>query len=431
MKILLIQAWRAQESALRNRFSGLIAYSSLTLAVLISLIPDGMFETVDVVDEYSQKVEYDRQKYDLVLISFDTSSAVSAYRHCDSFRRRGAYVAVGGYHATALPEEAAKHCDTVLSGPAEHILPAFLHDFAAGHPKAFYRDADVSATEYRFPARDQITKKGKQRTPAVIANRGCINNCNYCSMRTMWKSDPRPVDDVIREIKSLHTKTLVFYDPNFFADRDYAIRLMKRLRPLKILWACTATADIGLDHELMDLAYQSGCRGFVLGLESLNAEALTHVRKRFREPDRYQKIVSNIHSHGIAVQACFVLGFDDDCEADLLALPERIRQIGADLCKFSILTPYPGTKIYAQYEKEGRILSKNWDLYNQHHTVIRHPHISPKRLDAIYRDVWKRAFSWRAVLGRVLHSPCRGYVRLVLLGANIGFKFVGIEHSYR
>ena len=373
MRVLLIQAWKSQETAMRSRFSSMIAYSSLTLAVLIALIPDGMFETIDVIDEYSQKVDYNAKKYELVLISFDTSSAVSAYRHCDAFRARGSYVAVGGYHATALPEEAAVHCDTVLSGPAEHILPAFLRDFAAGHPKPFYRDANVSAADYPLPRREKITKKGKQRTPAVIANRGCINNCKYCSMRTMWRSDPRPIDDVIREIRSLHTKTLVFYDPNFFADRDYAIALMRRLKPLRILWACTATADIGLDHPMMALAYECGCRGFVLGLESLNPEALTNVRKRFREPDRYQKIIANIHQHKIAVQGCFVLGFDDDTEAQLLALPERVRALGLDLCKFSILTPYPGTAVYREYDRDGRILSKNWDLYNQHHTVIRHP----------------------------------------------------------
>jgi radical SAM superfamily enzyme YgiQ (UPF0313 family) len=189
-------------------------------------------------------------------------------------------------------------------------------------------------------------------------------------MRTMWKSDPRPVEQVVEEIRSLHTKTVVFYDPNFFGKRDYAMALMKAMEPLHILWASDATADFGYDHELMELAYRSGCRGVVIGLESLNAQSLSGVNKRFFETDKYEEIIRNIHSHGIAVNGCFVLGFDSDTEEELLDIPARVERLGLDLCKFAILTPYPGTGVYRQMDREGRITSKNWDLYNQHHTPL-------------------------------------------------------------
>ena len=60
-----------------------------------------------MIDENSQKVSYDKQHYDVVMLTFDTSSSLSAYRHCDEFRKRGSYIVCGGYHATALPEEVA------------------------------------------------------------------------------------------------------------------------------------------------------------------------------------------------------------------------------------------------------------------------------------------------------------------------------------
>lgn len=432
MKLLLIHAWNSNEVSYRGKFSGLLSYSSLTLAVIYSLIPEGVFERIDIVDENSQKVDHDKEHYDIVMISFETSSAVSAYRHCIAFRKRGSYVVCGGYHATALPDEAAKYCDTVIVGPAEISIPEFIRDFTAGKPKPRYCNFNVCAAKFPIPARDRITMRKKLRIPGIIANRGCANACKYCAMRTMWKSDPRPVKSVINEIRSLKSKMVIFYDPNFFGDREYAMALMKAMKPLKILWACNATADLGHDHELMDMAYKSGCRGVLIGLESLNSSSLRSVGKKYRDTDKYKEIIDNIHSHGIAVNGCFVLGFDSDTEEELLALPERVDRLGLDLCRFAILTPYPGTRLFTELERDGRITTKKWSIYNQHHTVFRPKNISAERLDRIFRQVWKDAYSWKRVLRRTFTSPWRKkpYV-FILLGANIGFKFLGIDKKYK
>lgn len=426
MKLLLIHAWNARERSYRGAFSNLFSYSSLTLAAICALIPEGMFEQVDVIDENSQKVQYDRTQYDLVMISFETSSSITAYGHCAQFRKRGAYVVCGGYHATALPDEVAEHCDTVIQGPAEHSIPAFLSDFAKGCPKPRYCDFDVCAAEFPLPVRDKITKRKKLRIPGIVANRGCMNACKYCSMRMMWRNDPRPVEQVVEEIRALGSKMVIFYDPNFFGNREYVLALMKALKPLKILWASNATADFGYDHVLMQAAYDSGCRGVLIGLESMNTQSLSGVGKQFYETDRYQEIIANIHSHGIAVNGCFVLGFDHDTEEELLALPERVERLGLDLCRFAILTPYPGTKQFEEYEKNGRILTKEWDRYTQHHAVFEPAQITTERLEEIYRTVWKKAYTWRRVFRRAWRSPWRGKLYYwILLGANIGFKFLG------
>jgi len=428
MKLLMIHAWNEFETSYRGRFSNLLSYPSLTLAVIYSLIPKGVFEKIDVIDENSQCVDYDKDKYDVVMLSFETSSSLTAYKHCEQFKKRGSYVVCGGYHATALPEEVLQHCDTVICGPAEKSIPEFISDYINGHPKQLYRNYDVCAADFPIPARDKITKRKKLKIPAVVANRGCANCCKYCSMRTMWKSCPRPVQNVIDELKELEAKMVIFYDPNFFGDRDYAMALMSELKKLKILWASNATADFGYDHELMQAAYESGCRGVLIGLESLNSQSLTGVGKRFRETDKYKEIIANIHSHGMAVNGCFVLGFDSDTEEELLALPERVDKLGLDLCRFAVLTPYPGTKLYDEYEASGRIITKEWSRYNQHNAVFRPVNMTPERLNEIYRKVWKEAYSWKRLLKRTFTSPWRknGYV-FILLGANIGFKFLGID----
>lgn len=428
----MIHAWNSEETSYRGKFSNLLSYPSLTLAALYPLIPEGAFEKIDVVDENSQRVDYDSEHYDLIMITFETSSAFSAYRHCDEFRKRGSYIVCGGYHATALPDEVAEHCDTVIMGPGEISVPEFIGDFIAGTPKPRYCNFNVCAAEFPIPARDKITNRKKLKIPAMTANRGCGNVCKYCSMRTMWKSDPRPIENVINEIRSLKTKLLIFYDPNFFADREYAMALMEAMKPLKILWASNATADFGYDHELMQAAYESGCRGVLIGLESLNQSSLKSVGKRFRETDKYKEIIDNIHSHGIAVNGCFVLGFDSDTEEELLALPERVDRLGLDICRFAVLTPYPGTRLFTEYERDGRLTTKDWSVYNQHNAVFRPTNMTAERLNEIYRQVWKEAYSWKRVLRRTFTSPWRknAYV-FILLGANIGFKYLGIDKKYR
>ncbi len=428
MKLLMIHAWNELDTSYRGKFSNLFSYSSLTLAVIYSLIPNGVFEKIDLIDENSQKVDYDKDIYDVVMISFDTSSSLTAYKHCEEFRKRGSYIVCGGYHATALPDEALQHCNTVICGPAEKSIPEFVADFVKGQPKQLYRNYDVCADDFSIPARDKITKRKKLKIPAIVANRGCSNYCKYCSMRTMWKSCPRPVESVVDEIKELKAKMVIFYDPNFFGNRDYAIELMTELKKIKILWVSNATADFGYDHELMQIAYESGCRGVLIGLESLNSQSLAGVGKRFHNVDKYKEIIENIHSHGIAVNGCFVLGFDSDTEEELLDLPNRVDRLGLDLCRFAILTPYPGTKLYEEYEKSGRIITKEWSRYNQHNTVFRPINMTPERLNEIFRKVSKEAYSWKRVLKRTFTSPWRknGYV-FILLGANIGFKFLEIN----
>lgn len=428
MRLLLIHVWNAKEHSYRGKFSSFLSYPSLTLAVLYSLIPKNVFEQIDIVDEHSQKVLYDKNMYDVVMISFETSSSISAYKHCQEFKKRGSYVVCGGYHATALPEEVLQHCDSVIVGPAEKTIPEFVTDYVNRCPKKIYKNYDVCATDFTVPVRDKITKHKKLKVPAIIADRGCNNCCKYCSMRTMWRSNPRPVESVIQELQELGTKMVIFYDPNFFAKRDYAIELMKAMTPLKILWVSNATADFGYDHELMQIAYESGCRGVLIGLESLNSQSLTNAAKQFRDVDKYKEVIDNIHSHGIAINGCFVLGFDSDTEEELLSLPSRVDKLGLDMCRFAILTPYPGTKLFEEYDKQSRIITKEWSQYTQNTAVFRPVHMSSERLEEIYRIVWKQSYSWKRIFKRMSISPWRKskYI-FILLGANIGFKFLGIK----
>lgn len=427
MDILMIHAWNKGMRSFRGRFSTLLTYPSLTLPTLVSLVPGDVNARVDVCDEISQQVSYDGKRYDVVAISFDTSSSSQAYAHAVRFRQRGSHVLLGGYHTSSMPEEAARYADSIIIGAGELSLPQFFRDFAAGAPQRVYDNQNVEARQFTVPARDVVKKTKYLKIPTLIADRGCDNRCKFCAISRMWRSNPRPIDHVIREMKELRSSKVIFFDPNFFGKKQYALELMGEIEKLNIKWAANATADFAYDDELLAAARGSGCKGVLVGLESFNTDSLNGVGKPFNDAGRYRDVVARIHDYGITVNGCFVLGFDSDTEEQLLSLPEQVRYLGLDLTRFAILTPLPGSEMFRELDQQNRIITRDWGRYNQQHAVFQPVHMSPERLEEIYLKVWEQAYSWKDVLARVAAAPTRDLqMKLTLLGANIGFKYLDL-----
>ncbi|MBQ7847934.1 MAG: B12-binding domain-containing radical SAM protein [Clostridia bacterium] len=406
-----------------------MTYAPLTLATLSALIPKDLDCHVEVYDEIVGDFPLKKKKYDLVAISCLTSNAPRAYALAERFKEGGAYVVMGGYHPTYMPKEALQHADTVIVGAAEYSFPEFLRDFAAGTPMQIYDKQCVKGEDLCIPDRRVIPRRKYLKYPTLIANRGCPNHCSFCVISNMWSDcTPRPVDRVIEEIKGLKSKMIVFFDPNFFGARAYSIALMRELAKLKIRWAGSATITAAFDTELMELARQSGCAGLLVGLESLSKETLKGAGKGFNRPEEYKRAIAIMQSYGISVNGCFVLGMDGDTEEQLLSLPEQINYLNLNLARFSILTPVPNSPLFHRLEKEGRILTRDWSKYNQHETVFMPTNMSPERLDELYRTVWKKTYSFKNILTRVQNIPNKSLKeKLICLGANLGFKYLGVE----
>lgn len=429
MKILLVLPWHSEDRSFRSKLSGLISYAPLALATLRALVPAEIDCTVDACDEIAGKAERFRGKYDIVAISHHTSVSKRAYELADHFRRRGSYIVMGGYHPTYMPDEALEYADTVIVGAAEYSWPQFLRDFSKGAAKRLYENRHVKGEDIPEPDRSVIPRRKYLRYPGLIANRGCPNSCEFCVISEMWRQcAPRPVDMVIEEVKKLRSKIVVFFDPNFFAVRDYAIELMRELSKLKIRWAGSATVNTAFDTELMELAKESGCAGLLVGLESLSKDSLERSNKGFNDPNRYKEAIAIMQSYGISVNGCFVLGMDGDTEELLLSLPEQVKYLNLNLTRFSILTPVPDSPLFRRLEAEGRILTREWSRYNQHNAVFIPKHMSPQRLEEIYRQVWKQSYSFKNMFTRIKNLPNSSLgEKLICIGANLGFKYLGME----
>jgi radical SAM superfamily enzyme YgiQ (UPF0313 family) len=187
-----------------------------------------------------------------------------------------------------------------------------------------------------------------------------------------------------------------------------------------VQWYGLATVLLADDLELLDLAQSSGCKGLLMGLESISPQNLRENHKTFNSPDKFVRVVERLHEHGIALQGCFVFGLDHDGPDVFRKTAEFAVQAKIDLPRFAIVTPFPNTALYKRLESEGRILTRNWELYDGQHVVFRPAKLTVEELQQGTEAAWKHAYSIRSIARRVTHSPAPWPVKL---GTNLGYRF--------
>ena len=407
MKALFILARDATYRA-HGAFTRSISYAPLSLPVLAALTPPGW--NVTLVDEGVQP-PLTEGSFDVVGVSCVAASAPRAYELAAFWKRRGAHTILGGIHPTLMPDEAARHADTIVVGFAEHCLSRFWDDHAAGHPQARYEDdlgprdgpggGDRVVLHTPRPRRDLLAKRYMSAV-GVIANHGCPHRCTFCAIgaRCRHRSLPRPVADVVDELASLKTRRVVMLDPSFTADREYALELLAAMAPLRLRWGGLATLDVADDPPLLDALARAGCIGLLVGFESVTPASLARAAKTTNAVPGFKTAVSCLHEHGIRVLGTFVAGFDDDTPDSLDQTLAVIDEIGVDLPRFGILTPFPGTPLHRTLRAQGRILTDDLRLYDETHAVFAPARMSASALESAYLRWWREAYTYRRIRAR-------------------------------
>ena len=360
---------------------------------------------------------------DLIGLTVITGTARRAYELGDHFRQRGITVVLGGPHVTLIPEDAAPHADAIVVGYAEDAWPQLLRDFAAGQLQPRYDQApELELADRPFARRELLPAHRYLTTNVFEATRGCIHNCDFCVVPTAWGRKPyqKPVAQVIADIRQHGARKLIFVDLNLIADREYARQLFTALTPLRVQWYGLATVLLADDPELLKLAERSGCKGLLMGLESISPQNLRQHHKGFNSPDKFVQVVQRLHDHGIALQGCFVFGLDHDEPDVFLKTAEFAVEARIDLPRFAIVTPFPNTPLYHRLVAEDRLLTRNWELYDGQHVVFQPARMSIEELARGTEAAWKHAYSFRSIARRIAHSPAPWPVKL---GTNLGYRF--------
>ena len=373
-------------------------FPPLGLATLAGYLNDD--DEVTLQDEHVEALDLDDEP-DLVVIQVYITSAYRAYALADHYRRKGAYIALGGLHVTSLPAEAAQHADTIFLGPGEDTWPKFLEDFRAGQPEKLYESKIRTLLGMPKIRRDLIKRHLYLVPNSIVVSRGCPHTCDFCYKEAFFAGGrtfyTQTVDDALAEIERLPGRHLYFLDDHLFGNPRFAAALFDGMKGMGRLWQAAGTVKSVLEPKLLEKAVASGLRSLFVGFETLNQTNL-------REHDKYQNLnrdytaaIRRLHEQGVMINGSFVFGMDEDDETVFARTVEWAIEQGIQTSTYHILTPYPGTGLFQRMKLQGRMTSDNWDLFDTRHVLYKPAKMSAEVLEAGYWQAYRDFYRWSSI----------------------------------
>lgn len=376
---------------------------------------------IGFIDENMQAIDFDCDA-DIIALSLMTPLALQSYSIADRFKEKGKTVILGGIHASIFPDEALQHADAVVIGEGESSWPELLSDFENGTLKAKYRQSGFSDLKDLPFARRDLLQHGSYITRSTIQlTRGCPYNCEYCSVTAFSgrKFRFRPMEQFIKEYRSLQDRFVFIVDDNIMSNRKVALELFEQLRGSKKWWGSQVPITVADDEEVLKAMAECGCKTLFIGFESLEQDNLQQMGKQFVKASKHMDRIKRIQDYGIGIQGSFIVGCDHDTAATFDNLYEFIMRSKLNAFLISVLTPFPGTLLADRLEKEGRVLTKNWSLYDMGTVVFQPKNFSPEELQSRYDELNRSLYSIRSILKRTVKPNTN---MIIFVPQNFGFR---------
>jgi radical SAM superfamily enzyme YgiQ (UPF0313 family) len=384
----------------------------LPAATLAGLTPADV--DVRFYDDRMELIPFD-EPTDLVAISVETYTAKRAYQIASEYRSRHVPVVMGGFHAMLMPDEVAQYADAVVTGEAEELWPKVIDDARHGRLQKLYKQAGRPSLENLRP--DRKIFRGKRYLPIglVEAGRGCHFKCDFCAVQTVFNATQtrRPIDRILSEIESIkHDRKLFFFvDDNITSNLEKAKEFFRALIPLNIRWVSQTSINAAHDEEFLELLVLSGCKGVLIGFESLNPANLKEMNKTFNTMrGGYERALSNLRRHHIRVYGTFIFGYDGDTPDSFAESVEFAQRNQMYIAAFNHLTPFPGTPLYSRLKSQNRLRFESWwldDQYSYNMIPFQPNAFAPEELQQQCLNARRAFYSWRSIARRGIDAVNR------------------------
>jgi radical SAM superfamily enzyme YgiQ (UPF0313 family) len=365
-------------------------------------------------------------------MSVETFTALRAYRLARQFRQRGVPVVMGGYHVTLQPDEAAAEADAIILGDAEPVWQQVLDDAWNHRLQPVYRGAARRVLAGIRPRREIFHGKHYQDLTLVEFARGCNFKCDFCSITAFHHASQnhRPAHEVAEEMAATGSRKFFIVDDNFVSQPAQARELCRALVPLHVSWVGQASIHIAHDEELLVLMARSGCKGVLIGMESLDPDNLRDMGKEWNlARGGYADSLKRFREHGLAVYGTFVFGYDNDDAGIIRKSVAFAREHRLFLAAFNHLIPFPGTPLFRRLEAEGRLLSPKWWLdpdCRVGDVVFRPRKMGPEELQALCLEARRAFYGYGSIVGRMLDRQANARSLLMMgvyLALNLSAHF--------
>jgi radical SAM superfamily enzyme YgiQ (UPF0313 family) len=358
-------------------------------------------DEISLQDEHVEEIDTTDEP-DIVVIQVYITNAFRAYQLACLYRKKGAYVCLGGLHVTSLPEEAMQYADTIFLGPGEESWPRFLKDFANGNAGRKYISMERTL-ESIPPIRRDLIKRHLYLVPnSIVVSRGCPHHCSFCYKDAFYEGGrsfyTQQVNAALAEIDRLPGRHLYFLDDHLLGNQKFANALFEGMKGMNRVFQGASTIDAILRGDLIEKAAEAGLRSVFVGFETLSSGNLLQSNKKQNLGKDYTEAIKRLHSLGVMINGSFVFGLDEDDKDVFKRTVDWAVTNALTTCTFHILTPYPGTQLFKQMETEDRILHRQWDKYDTRQVVYKTRSLSAEELKAGYDWAYKSFYSWNNIL---------------------------------
>ena len=394
--------------------------NSITGPLILGHILKDAGHDVSVYEELYNNVDYSKiRDADVFCLYTMTSTAPRAYLLADKLRRETkARVIIGGMHATVMPEEAAQHADQVIVGEGETVIRGVVEGKITD--RIVYAQCLKNLDDAPFP--DYSLLKTRCDCANVLSTRGCPFCCSFCTTSRMFHPyRERSVDSVIEELryyKKLGFRYMNFEDDNFTANKKRAKEICRRMIQENLVFRETfffGRTDMANDEEMLELCQKAHLTRALVGIESLNQKSLDAINKHQSISD-IERCAAALARHKIRLIASIVLGIDTDSSKDIRCSIDFAKKINAYQLQPAVLTPFPGTAVYEQYEREHRMISKDWSIFDMMNVTFLPKSMTPWKLQKQFFKAIKRFYTFLSSfkIGKIF-------------GANFGMRRLGLS----